>query len=299
MGLIAAFSILADSNPVVAGCSLETGSAIYHTRVRVVTKKIQSVEGLERADFQITNDAQKVELCGFVRTRQPVSWGFVVDYSGSMGFGKPGLAIARSTIEQVFETASPQEEFFLINAADQASLATGFTRDQRLLLEWVPAAAKGKTALNDAIRLALETMRQARFTNKAILLISDGGDNASKNTAGHLDRALAQEGVPLFIVAPVTRPGVETVSSQLAERAEMWRVATRSGGFAAGAATQDETISLVATLSTLIRSPYMLYFNQPANAEFSKLKIEVPGMRPKPLVLYRGTMRYTKAGAQP
>ena len=82
---------------------------------------------------------------------------------------------------QFFKTANPQDEFFLVSFNDRAELTSRFTTSvEDLQNRMMFTAANGRTALLDAIYLGLSQMRGAHNGKRALLIISDGGDNHSR-----------------------------------------------------------------------------------------------------------------------
>src|SRR5205085_6267160 len=96
-------------------------------------------------------------------------------------------------------TANTQDEFFLISFSDKPEEASDFTTSvediQSRLLQPVP---KGRTALIDAIYMGINKMRQARYSRKALLIISDGGDNHSRYTEGEIKSLVKESDVMLY-----------------------------------------------------------------------------------------------------
>jgi VWFA-related protein len=104
----------------------------------------------------------------------------VFDCSGSMG---NKLAKSRQAVAQFFKMANPEDEFFLVQFNDSANLIQPFTRNlEEIQNKLAFTQSKGRTALLDAVYLALHEMKKARNPRKALLLISDGGDNSSRYT---------------------------------------------------------------------------------------------------------------------
>ena len=106
--------------------------------------------------------------------------GVVFDSSGSMGHK---LEKSRQAVAQFFKTANPEDEFFLVQFNDRADLVQPFTRNlEEIQNRLTFTQSKGRTALLDAIYLALHEMKKAKNPRKALLIISDGGDNSSRYT---------------------------------------------------------------------------------------------------------------------
>ena len=148
------------------------------------------VTGLDRQNFNVFEGKDQQEIKTFSSEDAPVSIGVIFDMSGSMS---SKIERAREAVMEFFKTANPQDEFFVIAFADKPEEISDFTSSvdeiQGRLLYTTP---KGRTALLDAIYLGISKMRQAKYPKKALLVISDGGDNHSRYTEGEI-RSLVKE----------------------------------------------------------------------------------------------------------
>src|ERR1700686_2863411 len=142
------------------------------------------VTGLDRENFHLFEGKDQQEIKTFSSEDAPVSIGVIFDMSGSMS---SKVERAREAVIEFFKTANPQDEFFMITFADKPEEIADFTSSvddiQGRLIYTVP---KGRTALLDAIYLGVSKMRQAKYPKKALLIISDGGDNHSRYTEGEI-----------------------------------------------------------------------------------------------------------------
>jgi len=156
------------------------------------------VTGLEQSNFQVFDEkvAQKIE--SFSTEDAPISVGLIFDSSGSMS---DKIQKSKEAALQFFKTSNPQDEFMLINFSDRPNLITGFTSkfeniQDRLLF----VKAGGRTALLDAIYLGLSEMKKATTNRRALLVISDGGDNHSRYTENDIKRAVRESDVQIYAV---------------------------------------------------------------------------------------------------
>ena len=149
------------------------------------------VTGLDRENFNLFEGREQQEIKTFSSEDAPVSIGVVFDMSGSMS---SKIERAREAVVEFFKTANPQDEFFMIAFADRPEEIADFTSSvddiQGRLVYTIP---KGRTALLDAIYLGVTKMRQAKYPKKALLIISDGGDNHSRYTENEI-KSLVKEG---------------------------------------------------------------------------------------------------------
>ena len=149
------------------------------------------VTGLERDDFKIFENNSEQHIKTFASEDAPVSIGIIFDLSGSM---TSKLIRARESILQFIKTANPQDEFFVIGFNDRPELIEDFTSSVDDIEARLATVRSGhRTALLDAIYYGVEKMKDARHERKALLVVSDGGDNRSRYTEGEV-RAQVREG---------------------------------------------------------------------------------------------------------
>ncbi len=154
------------------------------------------VTGLEKEHFRLFEDKIEQTIRDFSSEEAPLSIGLVFDTSGSMG---PKLQKSRQAAAQFFKTANPEDEFFLVEFNDRPELVVPFTTDAEDVQNRLGfAQSKGKTALLDAVYMAMNQMRKARNPRKAILIISDGGDNNSRYTENEVKNAVREADVQIY-----------------------------------------------------------------------------------------------------
>jgi Ca-activated chloride channel family protein len=156
------------------------------------------VTGLDRENFNIYEGKEQQDIRHFSSEDAPVSLGVIFDMSGSMG---SKIEHAREAVVEFFKTANPQDEFFLITFADRPEQLSDFTQSvediQGKLVYTIP---KGRTALLDAIYLGVTKMRQAKYQKRALLIISDGGDNHSRYTEGEIKSVVKEADMLIYAV---------------------------------------------------------------------------------------------------
>jgi Ca-activated chloride channel homolog len=156
------------------------------------------VTGLDRENFDLFEGKDRQEIKTFSSEDAPVSIGVIFDMSGSMG---SKIERAREAVVEFFKTANPQDEFFMITFADKPEEISDFTNSvddiQGRLLYTVP---RGRTALLDAIYLGVSKMRQAKYPKKALLIISDGGDNHSRYTEGEIRSMVKEADILIYAI---------------------------------------------------------------------------------------------------
>ena len=156
------------------------------------------VTGLDKDNFAVFEGKDPQEIRHFSSEDAPVSLGVIFDMSGSMS---SKIERAREAVVEFFKTANPQDEFFMITFADKPDEISDFTQSvediQGKLVYTIP---KGRTALLDAIYLGVSKMRQAKYPKKAMLVISDGGDNHSRYTEGEIKSLVKEADVLMYAI---------------------------------------------------------------------------------------------------
>src|SRR3989454_3985350 len=156
------------------------------------------VTGLEQENFRVFEDSSEQEVVHFSSEDVPISIGVVFDLSGSMA---NKVDKARLAAVQFFKTANPQDEFFLVSFNDRAELTSRFTNSvEELQTRLMYTAAHGRTALLDAIYLGLSEMRGAHNAKRALLIISDGGDNHSRYNESDIRNFVKESDVQLYAI---------------------------------------------------------------------------------------------------
>ncbi len=156
------------------------------------------VTGLEKENFRVFEDGVEQEVQTLSSEDVPVSIGLVFDMSGSMS---DKVEKAREAAVQFMRTANPLDQFFLVSFNDRAELTSGFTSSvDELQNRMMFTASRGSTALLDAIYLGLSQMRGAHNGKRALLIISDGGDNHSRYNESDVKSYLKEADCQLYAI---------------------------------------------------------------------------------------------------
>ena len=199
---------LADSSPVInIPRSLPSAIPIDHPLMRVdstlvtIPARITTlagvpITGLRKENFRLYEDDVEQTIVHFGMDDVPVSIGLLFDVSGSMS-NKIGKAA--DAVKEFFKTANPQDEFFLIRFNERVKVVVPFTSDTDLVYRAVArSSAFGQTSLLDAIAVAMKQMKKARNSHKAIVIVSDGGDNWSRHSIRQIKNALMESDIQVF-----------------------------------------------------------------------------------------------------
>lgn len=235
------------------------------------------VLGLQKEDFHLFEDGVEQTITNFSGEDTPLSIGLVFDASGSMG---DKLRTSRQAAIQFLKTMNPQDEAFLIQFSDKAELVSGFTNQsediQNKLLAVQPG---GLTAMLDAAEMALREMKNAKNPRKAILIVSDGGDNNSRYTSAEIESLVREADVQVYamgIFEPTIFLGLskEEVSGPklLSELAE------QTGGRAFTASDPYDLPSVAARIGIELRNQYVLAYtpkNQDKDGKYRRVEVKV------------------------
>jgi len=164
--------------------------------VTVTDESHRPITGLERENFQLYENKHSQPIKHFWKEDSPVSVGILLDVSSSMN---TKIDRARDAVMALLKASNPQDEFFLVTFADRPTLVHDFTQNvddiQGQLLLPKPM---GRTSLIDAIFLAVDNMKKARYQRKALVIISDGGDNRSRYTERDVKSLIKEEDVLVY-----------------------------------------------------------------------------------------------------
>lgn len=190
------------------------------------------------------------------------------------------LERSQRAVKEFLEAANPQDEFFLLQFSEQSDLTVDFTHStEEILNSLASARAKGNTALLDAIYLALQRIRFGKNSRKALLIISDGGENNSRYTE-HEVKDLAQEtDAQMFAVGIYRRVPFEPERREAFNgRTLMTRIVEITGGFQYPVQNVNELPGIVASISNIVRSQYVLAYrstNQARDGKYRRVRVQV------------------------
>jgi len=250
------------------------------------------VTGLEREDFQIAENSVPQKISSFASEDAPVSIGIVFDLSGSMG---SKLVRARESILQFIKTANPQDEFFVIGFNDRPELIEDFTNSVDDIQARLATVRSGKrTALLDAIYYAVVKMKDARHERKAILVVSDGGDNNSRYTAGELRGQVRESDVEVYAIGifdPYAATPEERTGPVLLDE-----LSEETGGRLFRVDDISEMGDIAEKISTELRNQYVIGFRPTdltRDGKWRKVKVKInPPQGLPPLTVHARTGYY-------
>ncbi len=172
-----------------------------------------------------------------------------------------------AAVEQFFQTTLPGDEFLLVRFSDKPVLLTGFTDDINQISGWLHATQPGGwTALHDAMYLGIQKMKCAKNGRRALLVLSDGGDNNSRYSASELRELVREADVRIYSIGLLQ-------SSHLLER-----ISNETGGRMIRVRKLDELPDAIEKLSRDLRSQYLLGYyssNTQNDGRYRKVQVQV------------------------
>ena len=253
------------------------------------------VTGLDPDNFRVFEDNIEQEVVSFSSEDVPISIGVIFDYSGSMS---NKINKAREAAIEFFKTANPQDEFFLVSFNERAELTSTFTNSiEDLQSRMMLAAPHGRTALLDAIYLGLSQMRGARNGKRALLILSDGGDNHSRYNESDIKRLVKEADTQLYAIGIFDPLGYRNrTPEELNGPSLLSEVTEMTGGRVFAVENLNELPDIATKIGMELRNQYVLGYrpsNKAHDARWRKIKIKLRA--PKglpPLNVYSKTGYY-------
>lgn len=235
------------------------------------------VTGLEKQHFRLYEDKVEQTITQFSSEDAPISIGLVFDTSGSMG---PKLQKSREAAAEFFKTANPADEFFLVQFNDRPELTVPFTTStDKLQSALTFTQSKGRTALLDSVYLAMHEMKKAHNPRKALLIVSDGGDNSSRYTETEIKNAVREADVQIFAIG---------IFESLANRGRtpeeaagpglLNELAEQTGGREYPVENVAELPDIAAKIGTELRNEYILGYtpkNQERDGKYRRVQVKL------------------------
>ncbi|MGC2329753.1 MAG: VWA domain-containing protein [Candidatus Sulfotelmatobacter sp.] len=249
------------------------------------------VTGLDRDNFEVFEGKKSLPIKHFSSEDAPVSVGILVDISGSM---KNKMDRVQEAVSQFCETSNPGDEFFMITFSDEPHLASDFTSvPEDLQKELLFAQPKGQTSLLDAIYMGIGKMRDAKYSKKALLIVSDGGDNHSRYGEREVRAAVKESDVMIYAIGTFERY-VPTTEEMLGP-ALLADVAETTGGRAFVLEDPREMPKVAHRIGIELRTQYVLGYrpeHAPHDGKWHKISVKLKLPKHLPFLRVRAKTGY-------
>jgi VWFA-related protein len=243
----------------------DTGAFVFRKEVEevqlhatVLDEKQRLITNLDRNAFTVFEDGKPQIITSFRHEDIPVAMGIVIDNSGSM---REKRAKVNQAALNLVRSSNPHDEVFIVNFNDEYYLDQPFTNDLGKLKEALEKIeARGGTALYDAVVASADYLKKnARLEKKVLFVVTDGEDNASRESLEQAVRRLQEENGPTVYAI-----GILGEEKQRRARRALQVMAERSGGIAFLPKTADEVDSISKTVAHDIRNQYTIGY-KPSN----------------------------------
>ena len=273
--------------------SVDVRRVVLYATVRDV-KAGSLVGDLQQADFTVKDNGRIQEIREFKREDVPASVGLIVDNSQSMMNKRDEIVAAAKAF---IRTSNPRDEMFVVHFNDDVQFGlppqVPFTSDHVALERALDRiTTEGKTALYDAIFAGLRRLQQSNLTKKALVVISDGGDNASKRRFREVTNAAGVSGALFYAI------GLYDPNDGDANPGNLRRLANETGGVSFFPQKVEEVAGLCESIARDLRNQYMLVYaprEEPEDASFHKVQVSVKDPKRRRLTVRTRTGYYGPA----
>jgi len=220
------------------------------------------ITGLGKQNFVLSENDLQQEIQYFSTEDSPISIGLLVDLSKSMA---NKFDAERSAISEFFNNANSEDDYFVVTFSSHPDVLTEVTQSigtiQAKLGSAIPS---GSTAMLDAISMAMMRMHQAKYKRRALLIISDGGDNNSHHKYREIKSLVRDSDVEVYAIGLFDTSFFNTFEESIGKK---WLsgITDATGGRTITVDSIDKMADAATTISRELRSQYVLGY-RPSNA---------------------------------
>jgi VWFA-related protein len=281
-----------DAPDAPLGRTLRIETNLVEVPVTVTDPLNRFVTGLEREHFRVFEDKIEQKVTHFSSEDAPISMGLVFDASGSMG---AKLQKSRQAVGQLMKTANPEDEFFLVQFNDRPEVVQGFTHDTEELQNRLTfVQSKGRTALLDGVYLALHEMKkEAKNPRKALVVVSDGGDNSSRYTESEIKNLVREADVQIYAIG-IFEPSASRgrTAEELSGPSLLTEIAEQTGGRHFPVENLNELPDIAARIGIELHNQYMIGYTSSNRERDGKYRhVQVKLVQPRGLPPLRAFWR--------
>jgi Ca-activated chloride channel homolog len=272
LGVYVALLGSASAGHLFAQFRADTRLVVLHASV--TDKKGKLITNLNRDAFKVYENGRPQEVKIFRHEDVPVSLGIIIDDSGSMSTKRARVEAAALAMVRA---SNPQDEVFIVNFNDDAYLDVPFTNNIHKMEQGLARIdSRGGTAMRDAINMSLDYERQeARKDKKALLVITDGNDNASNVSLERVVQRSNQNDTLIYAIGLFTEE--EKREAAKARRA-LNELTGATGGLSFYPKDVSEVQSLAVEIAHDIRNQYTIAYTpgvQQLDGSYRQIKVTV------------------------
>jgi Ca-activated chloride channel family protein len=246
--------------------TLRVDSTLVLVPVTVVDPRNHPVTGLEQENFRVFDDGVEHPITAFAMEDEPVALGLIFDHSGSVSGIRRNEA---ETTRMFLKTSNPGDEYFLVVFASRPELAVPLTSEKgEVQYRILTTRWGGSTALFDAVILGLNELKKSKLSRKALLVVSDGGENNSRYDRHNLKEIVEESDALIYTV------GFQSIQ---ANAPLLQWMAELSGGLAIPAQTESLP-DIAAKVALELRNRYVLGFSAagvPHDGKVHSLRVQL------------------------
>jgi len=292
LGILLSFTVVASAAEFKEKAAFRSNAYVVLVNATVLDPAGRPVRGLTQDNFRVFQDKTQEPITYFSEEEVPLSLAIVFDTSGSMSQNISG---ARKALRALLQTSNPADEFCLITFAERPELTVPWVSDEALMENGVlfNTPPHGQTSLLDAIHLALAQTKKAANPRRAVLVLSDGGDNNSRYSEREITGMLEEAGAQMYAVDMAESPYLAPRSAEeMAGPDLLERLCERAGGRYFQAHNDRDLAEVADRVSKELRSQYVLGFVPPKGIEdgrFHRVQLRVERTKggPKLTVYWR------------
>lgn len=232
------------------------------------------VISLTKKDFSLSEEDKPQEIRYFSTEEAPLSVAILLDVSKSMS---DKIDTERAAVVEFFKNANPEDEFSAITFADQPRTLVDSTQSaDEVEKKLIAVEPGGPTAMLDGIYLAISKLRTARYQRKAIVIFSDGGDNASRYTLREVKRLVEESDVQIYAIGLFETFFFNTLEEKMGKK---WlsEITDVTGGRTITVDNRSKVPEAAATISREMRTQYLLGYKPENSAtnRWRKIKVRI------------------------
>ena len=235
--------------------------------VTVVDSLNRPVIDLPQQNFSLTEGGIPQKIQYFSREDAPISVALILDFSGSM---HNKIEYVLQAVDQFFQNANPDDDYYVITVSDRPMLVSDSSQSTNTIQAHLATIEpRGMTALYDSIYLGVNKLRTARYKRRAMVIISDGGDNRSRYTLKEIKSILAESDVLTYSIGVFDDVPIPLFKSIEERFGRKWLddVTRVSGGRDIPADDRRKIPEISALISRELRNQYVLGY-RPTDGTF-------------------------------
>lgn len=260
----------------------------------VLTVRGSIVRGLRQGNFKVFEDAEPQAIRLFSNSDRAVAIGLIIDNSGSMRRKHAAVVAAAKAFAR---NSNPHDNLFVVNFNDkvtfglpQSQLSSASARELERAIPM--AAGGGQTALYDALEAGLSQIHELKQDKKALILISDGGDNASSHSVEQVVNDATNSDVVIYTI------GLFGKDEDMTNPAFMKRISEVTGGETYLPTRPSQAANNCKRIAQIIRTQYTLGYspsNRGDSGKFRAIRVSVT-TKSKAKLIARTRVGYTPPG---